>query len=112
MKRERGTRSAERSCRSAFFAPRFEQVAKPGLSRPLSRGQLWIKPRSPMGVRRTPRGAQSVPVSQLQKIDQLCDHFEQGWQNGLEPRIEDYLKGAAHGQQELLHALVALELEL
>jgi len=49
----------------------------------------------------------------MRRIDQLCDHFEKAWRNGLTPRIEDYIGGVQEAERiDLLRALVAIEIEL
>lgn len=55
----------------------------------------------------------STPISQLRRIDQLCDRFEKAWRDGVGCRIEDYLTGT-NGEERiaLLRALLAIELEL
>ena len=54
-----------------------------------------------------------APISRMRRIDQLCDHFEKAWRNGLTPRIEDYVGGVLEQDRiDLLRALVAIEIEL
>jgi serine/threonine protein kinase len=36
-------------------------------------------------------GDDSLPVSQWQEIDSICDRFEAAWKDGLTPRVDDYL---------------------
>jgi hypothetical protein len=45
------------------------------------------------------------------RIDQACDRFEQAWNQGEQPRIEDYLAAAPEAERPwLLRELLALEL--
>jgi len=54
-----------------------------------------------------------APIARMRRIDQLCDHFEKAWRNGLTPRIEDYVGGVQEAERiDLLRALVAIEIEL
>jgi hypothetical protein len=47
-----------------------------------------------------------------QRIDSLCDHFEQAWRSGLQPRLEVFLASVAPGERpELLLEMLAVELE-
>jgi serine/threonine-protein kinase len=57
--------------------------------------------------------ATSPPVAQLRQIDELCDRFEQAWQAGERPAMEDYLANANEADaEELFRALLGVELEL
>ena len=48
-----------------------------------------------------------------ERVDEVCDRFEQAWRAGQSPRIEDYVSAAQKGdRQALLGELVALEWEL
>ena len=56
-----------------------------------------------------PMPSDSLPLSDLQEIDRLCDSFEAAWQAGLKPRIEQYLNATTleertHLFRELLGA--------
>lgn len=55
----------------------------------------------------------TASLSALQRIDGVCDQFEEGWRKGDHPRIEDYLAEAPEGERtDLLGQLLKLELEL
>ena len=45
----------------------------------------------------------SLPLSDLQEIDRLCDSFEAAWHAGLKPRIEEYLNATTLEQRTLLY---------
>lgn len=52
-------------------------------------------------------------VKLLKRIDAACDQFEEEWQAGRQPRIEDYLAQAtADERPALLHALSQVQQEL
>jgi serine/threonine protein kinase len=55
---------------------------------------------------------ESLPLSAVQRVDDVCDQFEAALKEGGRPRIEDYL-GAAAGEERraLLCELVLVELE-
>jgi len=59
-----------------------------------------------------PDGHQEVlQVAELQQIDRACEHFQAAWEDGKQPRIEDYLAAASDNcRSELLQRLVAQEL--
>ncbi len=48
-----------------------------------------------------------IPITVLRQIDSACDRFEEDWQNGRRPRIEDYVESI--GANERLHLLAALQ---
>jgi hypothetical protein len=53
------------------------------------------------------------PDSPARRIDAACDRFEAAWRGGHDPRMEDFLDGAAEPERPaLLRALITLELEL
>jgi hypothetical protein len=55
-------------------------------------------------------GNESLPLSQAQRINAICDRFEQAWQGGLRPRLEDYLAEAPEPERAaLLRELLPLE---
>jgi len=52
-------------------------------------------------------------LSQEERLDRLCDQFEQQWKAGQNPKIEAFLDRAEEGDRDdLLRELVAVELEL
>src|SRR5262245_52510034 len=52
-----------------------------------------------------------IPLDVQQQIDSCCQAFEQAWQRGAMPRLEDYLGTIGiDGRDQLLHDLVILEL--
>src|SRR5436305_14428817 len=60
-----------------------------------------------------PMPSRSLPLSVLQQIDQLCDSFEDAWQGGRSPQIEDYLERTDVPEHSaLFRELVAREVEL
>src|SRR3954447_23403699 len=60
-----------------------------------------------------PMSSRSLPLSVLQQIDQLCDSFEEAWQGGRRPQIEDYLgRTDVPDPTELFKELLAREVEL
>src|ERR1700682_5511440 len=55
----------------------------------------------------------TAALSALQRIDGFCDQFEEAWQKGEHPRIEDYLAKAPKTERAaLLRQLLKVELEL
>jgi serine/threonine protein kinase len=55
----------------------------------------------------------TADLSALQRIDELCDQFEEAWRKGVHPRIEDYLAKAPEAERAaLLGQLLKVELEL
>ncbi|MBV8430292.1 MAG: protein kinase, partial [Solirubrobacterales bacterium] len=58
----------------------------------------------------TPPGQGDMTDSELRRIDQICDGFENAWNSARRPKIEAYLEGAAGASRRaLLHELVLLE---
>jgi serine/threonine-protein kinase len=59
-------------------------------------------------------GKREVPTRpEAERIDRICDSFEDGWRNGDAPRIEDYLEAMeAPANAVLLRELLELEIEL
>src|SRR4051812_36655250 len=56
---------------------------------------------------------ESLPMSEVDRVDAACDAFEATWRGGRRPRIEDFLVHAGGaGRVELFRALLALELGL
>jgi hypothetical protein len=50
-------------------------------------------------------------VSQLNRLDQICDRFERAWNEGSSPRIEDYLaEVTASEHATVLRELLGLEI--
>src|SRR5262249_1472724 len=55
----------------------------------------------------------TADLSVLHRIDVLCDQFEDAWQKGKKPRIEDYLTQVPEAERStLLRHLMKVELEL
>jgi serine/threonine protein kinase len=53
-----------------------------------------------------------LPLGVLDRIDQICDRFEGGWQSGLRPRVEDHIGEIAEAYRgALLCELLAVELD-
>jgi hypothetical protein len=53
----------------------------------------------------------SFSPSRLQRVDEICDRFEDAWKAGLRPWIEDYLAGTVEREPSaLLWELIALEI--
>jgi serine/threonine-protein kinase len=53
----------------------------------------------------------SQSISQLNRLNRLCDRFERAWREGSSPRIEDYLVQVADAERaELLQELLSLEI--
>lgn len=53
------------------------------------------------------------PMSRRERVDQVCDRFEQQWRAGQHPRIEDFLDQTENNdRQHLLRELIALEMSL
>ncbi|MBC8875844.1 MAG: hypothetical protein H8E44_40985, partial [Planctomycetes bacterium] len=56
--------------------------------------------------------AKPVDVTQLERIDEICDRFEAEWKAGNRPQIEDYLSSVPEDHRgELLRCLLEQELE-
>src|SRR5216683_7029512 len=56
-------------------------------------------------------GRDSLSPSLLQRVDELCDRFEDAWIAGQRPRIEDYLNDTPEPERPLLlQELLSLEL--
>jgi serine/threonine protein kinase/formylglycine-generating enzyme required for sulfatase activity len=54
---------------------------------------------------------ETLSPSLLQRVDEVCDRFEQSWKAGKRPRIEDYLTlSAAEQRSAWLQELLCLEL--
>ncbi|WP_165222265.1 protein kinase domain-containing protein [Aquisphaera insulae] len=54
-----------------------------------------------------------LPLTLLQKIDEVCDSFEDAWRAGESPRIEDYLsRSTILARTALFRELLAREIEL
>ena len=52
------------------------------------------------------------PSSELSRVDRVCDQFEAAWQQGKEPKVEDYLARAPEADRPALRReLVAIEAE-
>lgn len=52
------------------------------------------------------------PASQLADVDAICEEFEQAWEFGLQPRVEEYLGKLTEDRRELLlRYLIPLEIE-
>jgi serine/threonine protein kinase/Flp pilus assembly protein TadD len=50
-------------------------------------------------------------ISQLNRLNRLCDRFERAWREGSSPRIEDFLAEVAEVERaELLRELLSLEI--
>ncbi len=57
--------------------------------------------------------ADSLPLKLEQEVDRLCDEFEQAWQAGQQPQIEDFLNRIPEPAREaLLRELIVTELEV
>ena len=53
----------------------------------------------------------SVPLSQAQRVNEVCDRFERAWQAGPRPCIEDYLGDTPEPERSaLLWELIALDI--
>jgi tetratricopeptide (TPR) repeat protein len=54
---------------------------------------------------------ESLPLSVLQRLAQACDRFEDAWQAGARPRIEDFLGDSSGAERTaLLRHLLGVEL--
>jgi hypothetical protein len=54
--------------------------------------------------------SESLSPSRLQRVDEVCDRFENAWKAGQRPRIEDYLAGTVEGERAaLLRGLIVLD---
>ena len=54
-----------------------------------------------------------LTLPEAERIDRICDSFEDGWRNGDSPRIEDYLEAMdVPANAVLLRELLELEVEL
>src|SRR5262245_22999362 len=77
------------------------------------RGSRGVAPFAVLPLRINLVSAPSLPVAQLRQIDELCDRFEQAWQAGVRPAIEDYLSNATDvNGDDFFSALLSVELEL
>jgi len=57
-----------------------------------------------------PTSAETSPPPALDRVDRLCDEFEDAWQRGPQPRIEDFLgDDSGDERDELLHWLIPLD---
>src|SRR5262249_22918075 len=57
-------------------------------------------------------GDESLSASALERVDRLCDAFEDAWQQGQRPRIEDYLGDASGVERDaLLRWLIPLDVK-
>jgi serine/threonine protein kinase len=53
-----------------------------------------------------------LPPSVLRRLDALCERFEDAWQVGQRPRIDDYLSEAEEPERDrLLRELIALDID-
>jgi len=53
----------------------------------------------------------SLPLSQAQHMNAVCDRFERAWQAGLRPQLEDYLGDTPELERSaLVRELIALEI--
>ena len=51
-----------------------------------------------------------IPSSELSRVDRVCDQYEAAWQQGKEPKVEDYLARAPEADRPALRReLVAIE---
>jgi serine/threonine-protein kinase len=58
-----------------------------------------------------PPSGDSLSPSLWQRVDELCDRFEDAWKAGQRPRIEDYLGAASEPERcKLLEELLQVEL--
>jgi hypothetical protein len=56
-------------------------------------------------------GGDALSRSLLQRVDEICDRFEDAWKTGQRPGIEDYLGDAPQQERAaLLRELLSLEL--
>jgi serine/threonine protein kinase/formylglycine-generating enzyme required for sulfatase activity len=56
-------------------------------------------------------GSEALPPSRVDRIEGICDRFENAWQAGQRPRIEDYLSEVSEPDRPLLlRQLLKLEL--
>ncbi|WP_168221705.1 bifunctional serine/threonine-protein kinase/formylglycine-generating enzyme family protein [Aquisphaera giovannonii] len=57
--------------------------------------------------------SEMLRLTELQRIDELCDSFEEAWRSGRRPRIEDYLdRSTILARTVLFRELLAREIEL
>jgi serine/threonine-protein kinase len=68
-------------------------------------------------TRRTSHLDSALPLDVLERIDRICDRFEEAWRQGDRPRLEDYLDGVEAGhrlalQDHLLAAEIACRHDL
>ena len=63
-----------------------------------------------------PPGLESLPASQVEWINSVCDQFEEDWERLKRPQILDYIKRVPEGDPDvrlvLLRELITSELEL
>jgi hypothetical protein len=58
-----------------------------------------------------PPSRDSPSSSLLQRVDEICDRFEDAWKAGQRPRIEDYLSDMPEPERSaLLRELIALDI--
>jgi formylglycine-generating enzyme required for sulfatase activity/tRNA A-37 threonylcarbamoyl transferase component Bud32 len=56
--------------------------------------------------------ASSAPLSQVQRVDRICDRFEAAWKAAPHPRIDDFLSEVPPAEwPELLRELLVLDLD-
>src|SRR5262249_43542463 len=74
---------------------------------------LHLGKRGPAVTEQPSSERQTLTPSLAARVDEACDRFEQEWEAGPRPRIEDYLGRAAEGERPaLLRELLVLEVEL
>jgi serine/threonine protein kinase len=57
-------------------------------------------------------GGYSLSRSRLQRIDEICDRFEEAWQTGQRPRLDDYLGDTSECERSaLVRELIALDID-
>src|SRR5262249_32253051 len=60
----------------------------------------------------SPQRGDDISLSQLERIDRVCDAFEDAWKEGQRPRPEDFLSDAPEPERtKLLSGLVALDID-
>jgi len=47
-------------------------------------------------------GSASLTLEQQQRVNQICDRFEQAWQAGQRPCLDDYLTDLPHPARSVL----------
>jgi hypothetical protein len=59
-----------------------------------------------------PKGNLPTRYSILERIDQICDAFEEAWKQGQRPRIEEYLGTTQEPERsQLLRELLQVEVD-